>query len=136
MNKSQKFSGNRRNEKEQLNFGLNISGIGTTIEKPCDAEENEEWTEMYSRMAKEAREEGFEEIARQFEGVAEVEKVHEERYRKLIENLKQNKVFRADSSVTWKCRNCGHLHTGTEAPEICPVCEHPQAFFELAAKNY
>ena len=127
------------NEKEHAKLWFkHLQGIGTTLENLLDAAagENEEWTEMYARMAKEAREEGFEEIARQFEGVAEVEKVHEERYRKLIQNLEQNKVFRADSSVTWKCRNCGHLHTGTEAPEICPVCAHPQAFFELAAKNY
>ncbi|NLL51292.1 MAG: rubrerythrin family protein [Peptococcaceae bacterium] len=136
---SEIFLETAENEKEHAKLWFkHLQGIGTTIENLADAAagENEEWTEMYSRMAKEAREEGFEEIARQFEGVAEVEKVHEERYRKLIENLKQNKVFRADSSVTWKCRNCGHLHTGTEAPEICPVCEHPQAFFELAAKNY
>ncbi|MFA5283353.1 MAG: rubrerythrin family protein [Bacilli bacterium] len=98
--------------------------------------ENYEWTTMYADMAKVAREEGFPEIALQMEGVAKVEKEHEERYRRLLANVKGGKVFIAPDVVVWKCRNCGHIHISKQAPKICPVCEHPQAYFELRAINY
>ncbi len=98
--------------------------------------EHEEWAHMYKEFAKVAKKEGFTEIAAQFEGVAKVEAEHEKRYLKLLDNLKTNKVFIAKGVVVWKCRNCGHIHVGKEAPKICPVCRHPQAYFELQAKNY
>jgi rubrerythrin len=120
------------NEKEhaELHF-KKLNGIGSTIDnlKAAARGENFEWTDMYPRMAKQAREEGFEEIAVMFEGIARIEKEHEERYQKLLKNLKDGKVY-------WKCRNCGHIHEGTEAPEKCPVCAHPRAYFELLSKNY
>jgi rubrerythrin len=127
------------NEKEHAKLWFKkLQGIGTTMENlaAAAAGENEEWTDMYARMAKEAREEGFSDIAVLFEGVAKIEKEHEERYRKLLENLKQNGVFKKNESVTWKCRNCGHLHVGTKALEMCPVCAHPKAYFEIASGNY
>lgn len=127
------------NEKEHAKLWFKqLKGIGTTMENlaAAAAGENEEWTEMYARMGKEAREEGFNDLAFLFEGVAKVEKEHEERYRKLLENVKQNSVFRKDEKITWKCRNCGHLLQADEAPVKCPVCDHPQAHFEVAAKNY
>ena len=128
------------NEKEhaKLWFKLLHDGIGTTAEnlKDAAAGENYEWTDMYANFAKEAREEGFEEIARQFEAVAKVEKHHEERYLKLLENIENGKVFLKDGETVWKCRNCGHIHFGKKAPEICPVCQHPQAFFEVNCENY
>ena len=98
--------------------------------------ENYEWTEMYASFAKEAREEGFEDLAKAFEGVAEIEKAHEERYRKLAQNIKEGKVFEKDSVIEWKCNNCGHHHNDTKAPAVCPVCKHGKAYFELLAKNY
>ena len=98
--------------------------------------ENYEWTDMYKGFAETAREEGFEELAQKFEGVAEIEKHHEERYRKLLENVKEKKVFSKDGDAIWVCRNCGHIVIGKEAPEVCPVCNHPQAYFEVQAKNY
>lgn len=98
--------------------------------------ENYEWTEMYKEFAEVAREEGFEKIALQFEGVAKIEKEHEERYLKLLENVKGGKVFVSEDVVVWKCRNCGHIHVGKCAPELCPVCAHPKAYFELRAKNF
>ena len=98
--------------------------------------ENEEWTDMYARFADEAEAEGFTEIANTFRGIGAVEKEHEERYRKLIESLQTNTVFKKDASVTWECRNCGHIHIGAEAPLVCPVCNHPKSFFELRAQNY
>ncbi len=98
--------------------------------------ENFEWTEMYAEMAKTAREEGFLEIALQFEGVAKIEKEHEERYRKLLEKVKGNVIYVAEDVVVWKCRNCGHIHVGKAAPKMCPVCKHPQSYFELRAENY
>lgn len=98
--------------------------------------ENYEWTDMYAGFAKEAREEGFEDLAVAFEGVAKVEKDHEERYRALAQNIKDGKVFKKDSVIEWKCNNCGYHHKGVEAPEECPVCQHPQAHFEVLAKNY
>lgn len=98
--------------------------------------EHEEWTKMYKEFAEVAKKEGFKEIAAQFEGVAKVEAEHEKRYLKLLKNLKTNKVFVAPGVAVWKCRNCGHIHVGKSAPKICPVCHHPQAYFELQAKNY
>ena len=98
--------------------------------------ENYEWTDMYDRMAKEAHAEGFSAIAAQFELVAKIEKTHEERYVKLAENLENNEVFKKAGVKVWYCRNCGHLEYGTEAPEVCPVCGHPRAYFEIKAENY
>lgn len=98
--------------------------------------ENFEWTDMYARMAKEAREEGFKEIAAKFEMVAAIEKEHEERYKKLLNNIKEGIVFSRDGDRIWKCSNCGHIVIGKKAPQICPVCNHPQAYFELNAENY
>lgn len=100
------------------------------------AGENYEWTDMYERMAQEAREEGFEEIAKQMEGVAAIEKVHEERYRKLLENVKNDEVFNKKVATVWECRNCGHIHIGEAAPDVCPVCAHAKAYFEVHAENY
>jgi len=98
--------------------------------------ENYEWTDMYATFAREAREEGFNEIAELFDGVAAVEKEHEERYRKLIERIENGEVFKRDDIYAWKCLNCGHIHFGTEAPALCPVCAHSKAYFELRAENY
>ena len=98
--------------------------------------ENYEWTNMYDRMAKEAKEEGFNEIAALFTMVAKIEKEHEERYKKLLENVENGLVFSRDGDRIWKCRNCGHIVIGKQAPEICPVCKHPKAFFEIKAENY
>ena len=98
--------------------------------------ENYEWTDMYVEFAKTAREEGFEELAKKFEAVAEIEKHHEERYRKLLKNIEDKKVFSKDGDAIWVCRNCGHIVVGKNAPEVCPVCNHPQSYFEIQAKNY
>ena len=98
--------------------------------------ENFEWTDMYAKMAIEADEEGFPEIAEKFRGVAAIEKAHEERYRKLLNNIEEGIVFSRDGDRIWKCRNCGHIVIGPKAPEVCPVCDHPQSFFELNAENY
>ena len=98
--------------------------------------ENFEWTDMYARMAKEAREEGFDEIAEKFEGVAAIEKAHEERYRKLLDNVRKERVFSKDGDVIWQCANCGHIVIGKMAPEVCPVCDHPQSYFQVKAENY
>ena len=98
--------------------------------------ENFEWTDMYARMAREAREEGFPELAAKFEGVAKVEAAHEKRYLKLLEHYKTGNTFKGDAPLGWKCRNCGYIHEGDEAPEICPVCAHPRAYFERTAENY
>ncbi|MEG0404562.1 MAG: ferritin family protein, partial [Anaerorhabdus sp.] len=95
-----------------------------------------EWTDMYEKFAKEAREEGFDQIATLFEGVAEIEKEHEERYRKLLANINENSVFSKENEVSWKCANCGYIYTGTEAPEVCPVCAHPKSYFQIKAENY
>ncbi|MBR5919095.1 MAG: rubrerythrin family protein, partial [Prevotella sp.] len=104
--------------------------------KAAAAGENYEWTDMYDRMAKEADEEGFPEIAARMRGVAAIEKEHEERYLRLLQNIEEGIVFSRDGETIWKCRNCGHIVIGKKAPEICPVCDHPQAFFELKAENY
>ena len=98
--------------------------------------ENFEWTDMYARMAREAKEEGFPELAAKFEGVAKVEAAHEKRYLKLLEHYKTGNTFKGDAPLGWKCRNCGYIHEGDEAPEICPVCAHPRAYFERTAENY
>lgn len=129
------------NEKEhaKLWFKLLHDGeIKDTITnlKDAAAGENYEWTDMYANFAKEAREEGFIKIAEKFEGVAEVEKHHEERYLALLKNLQDGKVFEKDGEYVWICRNCGHIDFGKSAPEVCPVCDHPQAHFELRATNY
>ena len=134
------FEETAANEKEHAKiwFKLLKGGIGTTAENLADAAagENYEWTDMYATFAKEAREEGFDEIATLFEGVAAIEKEHEERYLKLLENVKDGKVFEAGEVKIWKCRNCGHIVVGTKAPEVCPVCSHPKAYFEIKAENY
>ena len=100
------------------------------------AGENYEWTDMYATFAKEAREEGFTDIAALFDGVAKIEKEHEERYRKLLSNIENGLVFSRDGDVIWQCSNCGHIHIGQKAPEVCPVCAHPQAYFQIRAENY
>ena len=104
--------------------------------KEAAAGEQYEWTDMYERMAKEADEEGFDEIARKFRGVLAIEKTHEERYRKLLKNIEDEVVFSRDGDCIWQCRNCGHIVIGKKAPKMCPVCNHPKAFFELRATNY
>ncbi len=127
------------NEKEHAKLHFKkLNGIGSTLDnlKDAAAGENEEWTEMYPGMAKEARDEGFEEIAAIFENIALVEKKHEERYRKLLKNIEEDTVFKKEGKVYWKCRNCGYIHEGIEAPEKCPVCAHPRAYFEILSKNY
>ena len=112
--------------------------LGDTAENLLHAAEGEnyEWTDMYDRMAREADEEGFHELAEQFRGVAAIEKSHEERYRKLLHNVEAKQVFEKSGVTLWECRNCGHLVMGTKAPKVCPVCKHPQAFFEVRAENY
>ena len=129
------------NEKEHAKiwFKLLHNGeIPSTAENLLDAAEGEnyEWTDMYANMAKDAREDGFTEIAILFEQVAAIEKYHEERYRKLLSNVEAMQVFEKSGVTMWECRNCGHLVVGTKAPEVCPVCKHPQAFFEVHAENY
>lgn len=109
----------------------------TTVNLEAAAQgENYEWTDMYKGFAETAREEGFEELAAKFEAVAEIEKHHEERYRKLLSNIEDKKVFSRDGDMIWVCRNCGHIVIGKDAPEVCPVCAHPQAYFEIKANNY
>ena len=127
------------NEKEHAKMWFKeLGGIGSTIDnlKAAAAGENFEWTDMYDRMAKEAKEEGFDKIAFLFEEVAKIEKEHEERYKKLLENVEDGLVFSRDGDKIWKCRNCGHIVIGKQAPEICPVCSHPKAYFEIKAENY
>lgn len=112
--------------------------IGTTLDnlKAAADGENEEWTILYPEFAKIAEEEGFKEVAMAFKMIAKVEKAHEDRYRKLYDNLEAGKVFKKDGKVIWKCRNCGFIHEGTVAPQQCPACQHPQAYFEIQAENY
>ena len=129
------------NEKEHAKLwfkylnGGEISDTMTNLEAAA-AGENYEWTNMYDRMAREAEEEGFPEIAFKMRGVAAIEKHHEERYRRLLENIREGIVFSRDGDRMWLCRNCGHIHFGRKAPEICPVCNHPQSFFEINPENY
>lgn len=129
------------NEKEHAELWfkeLHGGKVPTTVENLKDAAdgENYEWTDMYAEFAKVAREEGFERIAKLMEGVAKIEKEHEERYRKLLKNIETKEVFKKLEIVTWECGNCGHLHIGTEAPIVCPVCAHPQSYFRVRATNY
>ena len=127
------------NEKEHAKLWFKALGeLGDTPSNLLAAAEgeNHEWTDMYERMAREAEEEGFTELAAQFRGVAAIEKEHEERYRKLLSNIEAMEVFKKSGVMVWECRNCGHIVVGTEAPEVCPVCNHPQSFFEVRAENY
>ena len=129
------------NEKEHAKMWfklLNGGEIGTTAENLNAAAdgENYEWTDMYAEFAKIAKEEGFDHIAYLFEEVGKIEKEHEERFKKLLENVEEGKVFEAGEVKIWKCRNCGHIVVGTKAPEVCPVCNHPKAYFEIKAENY
>ena len=134
------FEETANNEKvhAKMWFKLLNDGIGSTAEclEAAAEGENYEWTDMYDTFAKEAREEGFEEIARLFEGVAAIEKEHEERYRKLLANVENGLVFSKEGDTIWQCSNCGHIVIGKKAPEVCPVCAHPQAYFQVKAENY
>ncbi|MBQ6188503.1 MAG: rubrerythrin family protein [Prevotella sp.] len=135
------FEETANNEKEHAKMWfkyLEGGAIKSTIEnlKAAADGENFEWTDMYDRMAKEAEEEGFAEIAEKMRGVAAIEKHHEERYRKLLKNIEDAIVFSRDGDAIWICRNCGHVVVGKNAPEICPVCAHPQSYFELKAENF
>lgn len=127
------------NEKEHAKLWFKELGqLGDTAENLLHAAEGEnfEWTDMYDRMAKEADEEGFKELAAKFRGVAAIEKSHEDRYRALLNNVETQKVFEKCEVQVWECRNCGHIVVGTKAPEICPVCAHPQSYFEVRKENY
>ena len=134
------FEETARNEKEHAKiwFKLLHDGIPSTEENLLDAAmgENYEWTDMYAGFAEVAKEEGFDHIAYLFSEVAKIEKEHEERYRNLLNNIKEDKVFKREEKMAWICRNCGHVHFGEQAPEICPVCTHPQSYFELRVVNY
>ncbi|MEE0814387.1 MAG: rubrerythrin family protein, partial [Desulfovibrio fairfieldensis] len=134
------FEETANNEKEHAKmwFKLLNGGIGDTLSnlKDAAAGENYEWTDMYAGFAKTAREEGFDHIADLFEGVAKIEKEHEERYLKLVQNIEGGLVFSKDGDVIWQCSNCGHIVIGKQAPEVCPVCAHPQAYFQVKAENY
>ena len=134
------FEETARNEKEhaKLWFKLLHDGIPGTAEnlKDAAAGENYEWTDMYATFAKEADEEGFKDIARLFRGVAAIEKEHEERYLKLLANVEGGIVFSRDEDMIWQCGNCGHIIVGKKAPQICPVCDHPQSYFRIKAENY
>ena len=133
------FQETAANEKEHATLWFkHLGGIGTTQENllAAAAGEHEEWTQMYKEFAEVARQEGFEAIARQFEGVAAIEKHHEERYRKLLANLESGEVWERVGETRWQCRNCGHVYIGEKAPEVCPVCFHPKAYFQVEAENY
>ena len=135
------FEETANNEKEHAKMWfkqLHGGSIPSTIDNLKDAAsgENYEWTEMYEEFAKTAEEEGFTEIARLFRGVGEIEKHHEERYLKLIDNIDNNLVFKKDEEVVWICRNCGHVYYGKEAPKVCPICNHPESYMEMKAENY
>jgi rubrerythrin len=135
------FEETANNEKEHAKIwfkylhGGAVPGTEENL-KDAAAGENYEWTDMYDRMAKEAREEGFDEIAAKFEMVGAIEKHHEERYRKLLKNIEDKVVFSKDGDVIWQCSNCGHIVIGKNAPEVCPVCNHPQSYFQVLAQNY
>ncbi len=136
---SEIFLKTAENEKEHAKLWFKaLGGVGTTEENLLQAAmgEKEEWTDMYERMAKDAEAEGFEALAIQFRGIAKIEKEHEERYRALLENIKNNKVFQKDEETVWECRNCGHQHVGKNAVELCPICKHPKAYFEVRNENY
>lgn len=135
------FEETAANEKEHAKMWyklLNGGAIGSTVDNLVEAAngENYEWTDMYAGFAKEAKEEGFDHIAFLFEEVAKIEKEHEERYRKLLANIQGDLVFSRDGDVIWQCSNCGHICVGQKAPEVCPVCAHPQSYFQLKAENY
>ena len=133
------FEETAANEKEHAEIWFKLlGGIGTTSEnlKAAAEGENYEWTDMYATFAKEAREEGFDHIADLFEMVGAIEKEHEERYRRLLKNVEDKLVFSRDGDCVWQCSNCGHIVVGRQAPEVCPVCAHPKAYFELKANNY
>ncbi len=135
------FEETANNEKEHAKMWFKLLEGGSIRSTPENLKaaadgENFEWTDMYERMAREAEEEGFVEIAAKFRGVAAIEKHHEERYRKLLKNIEDKVVFSRDGDCIWQCRNCGHIVIGKEAPEVCPVCDHPQSYFELVAQNY
>ncbi|MBQ6476413.1 MAG: rubrerythrin family protein [Clostridia bacterium] len=135
------FEETAANEKEHAKLWFKLlhdGAVPKTEENLLDAAngENFEWTEMYAEFAKVAREEGFEEIAVLFEGVGAIEKEHEERYRKLLANVEGGIVFSRDGDMIWQCGNCGHIHIGKEAPEVCPVCNHPKSYFRIKAENY
>jgi rubrerythrin len=135
------FEETAANEKEHAKMWFKLlegGAIKSTVEnlKAAAEGENFEWTNMYERMAQEADEEGFAEIAEKFRAVAAIEKAHEERYRKLLANIEEGIVFSRDGDRIWQCRNCGHIVIGPKAPEVCPVCDHPQSYFEIKAENY
>ena len=135
------FAETAANEKEHAKMwykelhGGAVEDTAVNLEAAADGE-NYEWTDMYAGFAETAREEGFEELAIKFEEVAKIEKSHEERYRKLLKNVEDKKVFSKDGDVIWVCRNCGQIVIGKDAPEVCPVCNHPQAYFEIKPENY
>ena len=135
------FAETALNEKEHAKMwykelhGGEVEATEVNLEAAADGE-NYEWTDMYAGFAKTAREEGFNELADKFEGVAAIEKSHEERYRKLLSNIKNKVVFSRDGDTIWVCRNCGHIVIGKDAPEVCPVCNHPKSYFEIKAQNY
>ena len=138
---AQIFEETANNEKEHAKIWFKLlhdGGIPTTVENLKDAAEGEnyEWTEMYAEFAKVAKEEGFDKIAALFEMVGAIEKEHEERYKKLLANIQDGIVFSRDNDMVWICSNCGHIHIGKKAPELCPVCAHPQAYFMEKAENY
>lgn len=135
------FEETAANEKEHAKLWYKLlhgGKVADTMTNLLDAAngENYEWTDMYASFAQTAREEGFDQIAFLFEKVGEIEREHEARYRQLLENIEQGKVFAREEEKVWICTNCGHTHTGTEAPEMCPVCAHPQAYFEIKAENF
>ena len=133
------FLATAENEKEHAKLWFKeLGALGNTAENLLHAAEGEnaEWTDMYERMARDAEAEGFAELAAKFRGVAAIEKSHEERYRKLLQNVETKQVFEKSGVQVWECRNCGHLVVGTKAPEVCPVCNHPQAYFEVRKENY
>ena len=133
------FTKTADNEKEHAKMWFKLLGeLGNTAQNlaAAAAGENYEWTDMYATFAKEADEEGFHDIAEKFRAVAKIEKSHEERYRKLLSNVEMQQVFAKGEQTMWECRNCGHLVMGVKAPEVCPVCVHPQSYFEVRAENY
>ena len=135
------FEETANNEKEQAKIWFKLlhdGAIPDTETNLADAAagENYEWTDMYAKFAEEAEQEGFSKIAYLFREVAKIEKEHEERYRKLLSNIEEGIVFSRDGDMVWQCSNCGHIHIGKQAPEVCPVCAHPKAYFQLVSKNY
>ena len=135
------FTETAENEKEHAKMWFKLLHDGSVPDtmtnlKDAAAGENYEWTDMYASFAETAKEEGFTRIAYLFEAVGKIEKEHEERYRKLLANIEEGKVFEYGEIKVWKCRNCGHIHVALKAPEVCPVCDHPKAYFELKAENY